>query len=101
MKEKQTQVKTINVTDGDKVKVNELKAKLNLTDKELVSVLLEVVGMTDETVVKSVIETVVVNKQKAKILARIAKLQEQIAAESKALDPVETPVAEVEAPVAE
>lgn len=94
MKAKTKQV-VVNVSDEAKAKVNELKAQLNVTDKEFIDAVLVVLANTDEAVVKSAIETVTVEKQKAKIAARIAKIEAQLA-EAKAELPAENP-AEVSA----
>lgn len=69
----------INVSDADKATITELKKTLNVTDKEFISALLVVLAGTDEATVKSAVETVTIEKQKAKITARIAKLEAEIA----------------------
>ena len=66
---------TVNVSDVDKVALNVLKEELKLTDKEMVSVLLAVVNGTDKDVVNGIVASVVSEKQQAKIVARIAKLE--------------------------
>lgn len=68
---------TVNVSDADKVKVNELKEELKLTDKELVSVLLEVVGQADKAVVAELVEKVQKEKAIAAVKARLDKVLAQ------------------------
>jgi hypothetical protein len=87
MKTKQKQV-VINVSDEAKVKVNELKETLNVTDKEFVDAVLVVLANTADDVIKAAVETVTVEKQKAKILAKIAKIEAQLA-EAKSEVPAE------------
>lgn len=68
---------TVNVSDADKVRVNELKEELKLTDKELVSVLLEVVGQSDKAVVAELVEKVQKEKAIAAVKARLDKVLAQ------------------------
>ncbi len=79
MSDKKVKQVVVNVSDESKAQITELKAKLNVTDKEFISALLIVLGGTDEAVVKSAVETVTIEKQKAKIEARIVKLEAEIA----------------------
>lgn len=88
MKTKTKQV-VINVSDEAKVKVNELKETLNVTDKEFVDAVLVVLANTADDVIKAAVETVTIEKQKAKIMARIAKIEAKLA-EAKAEVPTET-----------
>ncbi len=71
----------LNITDEDKATVKELKESLKLTDKELVSVLLALLELTTAEQVAEVIDKVVVDKQRAKIEAKIAKLKADLEAE--------------------
>lgn len=91
MKTKNKQV-VVNVSDESKAQITELKTKLNVTDKEFISALLVVLAATDEATVKSAVETVTIEKQKAKITARIAKLEAEIA---KAKGEAEAPTNEI------
>jgi ketopantoate hydroxymethyltransferase len=92
MSDKKTKQVVINVSDADKATITELKKTLNVTDKEFISALLVVLAATDEAVVKSAVETVTIEKQKAKITARIAKLEAEIA---KAKGEAEAPTNEI------
>jgi len=87
MKTKTKQV-VVNVSDEAKAKVNELKEKFNVTDKEFVDAVLVVLANTADDTIKSAVETVTIEKQKAKILARIAKIEASLA-EAKAEVPAE------------
>ena len=94
MKTKQKQV-VVNVSDEAKAKVNELKEKLNVTDKEFIDAVLVVLANTAEDVIKAAVETVTVEKQKAKILARIAKIEAKLSEAQAELTPAaEVPAAE-------
>ena len=88
MKNKTKQI-VVNVSDEAKTKVNELKEKLNVTDKEFIDAVLVVLANTSDDVIKAAVETVTVEKQKAKILARIAKIEASLA-EANAELPQET-----------
>lgn len=77
----------LNITDEDKAKVKELKENLKLTDKELVSVLLALLELTTAEQVAEVIDKVVVDKQRAKIEAKIAKLRADLEAEQAKINP--------------
>ena len=85
----------INVSDADKATITELKKTLNVTDKEFISALLLVLAGTDEAVVKTAVESVTVEKQKAKIIARIAKLEAEVAKAKAEQGEVETETAPV------
>jgi hypothetical protein len=87
MKTKQKQV-VVNVSDEAKTKVNELKEKFNVTDKEFVDAVLVVLANTADDTIKAAVETVTIEKQKAKIAAKIAKIEAQLA-EAKAEVPAE------------
>jgi hypothetical protein len=94
MKTKQKQV-VVNVSDEAKAKVNELKEKLNVTDKEFIDAVLVVLANTADDVVKAAVDTVTVEKQKAKILARIAKIEAKLTEAQAELTPTaEVPAAE-------
>ena len=81
--EKQKQI-VVNVSEESKAKINSLKEKFNVSDKEFVAAVLVVLdNVTDETVQEAV-NKVVAEKQAAKIQARIAKLEAKIAAEKAA-----------------
>jgi hypothetical protein len=88
MKNKTKQI-VVNVSDEAKTKVNELKEKLNVTDKEFVDAILVVLANTSDDVIKAAVETVTIEKQKSKILARIAKIEASLA-EANAELPQET-----------
>jgi len=88
MKNKTKQI-VVNVSDEAKTKVNELKEKLNVTDKEFIDAVLVVLANTSDEVIKAAVETVTVEKQKAKILAKIAKIEASLA-EANAELPQET-----------
>ena len=76
---KMTKQIVVNVTEGAKAKINELKETLKVSDKEFVDAVLVVLANTSDEVIKSAVETVTVEKQKAKIAARIAKLEAALA----------------------
>lgn len=73
MKNKTKQI-VVNVSNEAKTKVNELKEKLNVTDKEFIDAALVVLANTSDDVIKAAVETVTIEKQRAKILAKIAKV---------------------------
>jgi DNA-binding MarR family transcriptional regulator len=69
----------VNVTDESKAKIAELKAKYNVSDKEFVAAALVVLEQTAEETLAEAVNTVTVEKQKAKIAAKIAKIEKQLA----------------------
>jgi len=77
--ENKTKQIVVNVTEGAKAKINELKETLKVSDKEFVDAVLVVLANTSDEVIKSAVETVTVEKQKAKIAAKIAKLEAALA----------------------
>ena len=80
MKDKTKTVKQImvNVSDESKDRINELKEQLELTDKEIISVLLSIFDATKTDDVQTIVEKLVINKQKAKIEARLATIQRKL-----------------------
>ena len=77
-KTKQKQI-VVNVSEDSKTKITSLKETLNVSDKEFIAAVLIVVGNTDEAVLKAAVESVTIEKQKAKIEAKIAKIEAQLA----------------------
>ncbi len=78
MNDKKTKQNIVNVSDESKAKITELKKTLNVTDKEFIAALLVVLEGTDAEVIKSAVESVTIEKQKAKISARLAKIKDQL-----------------------
>ena len=70
----------INVSDESKAKITELKKTLKVSDKEFIAAVLVVLGQTAESVITAAVEQVTVEKAKARIEARIAKIQAQLEA---------------------
>lgn len=68
----------VNVSDESKAQINTLKEQFELTDKEFITILLEIFENTDEDIIQNTVEKFVVEKQTAKIEARIALLQGKI-----------------------
>ena len=77
-KKKQKQI-VINVSEESKTKITSLKETLNVSDKEFIAAVLVVLENTAEDVIKAAVESVTVEKQKAKIAAKIAKIEAQLA----------------------
>ena len=69
----------VNVTAEAKAKITSLKETLNVSDKEFVDAVLVVIGNTDEATLKAAVESVTIEKQKAKIAAKIAKIEAKLA----------------------
>lgn len=69
----------VNVTAEAKTKINSLKETLKVSDKEFVDAVLVVLENTADDVIKTAVETVVKQKQAAKIAAKIAKIESQLA----------------------
>ena len=82
--EKQKQI-VVNVTEDSKAKINSLKDKFNVSDKEFVAAVLVVLENTADETIQNAVNTVVAEKQAAKIQARIAKLEAKIAEEKAAV----------------
>jgi hypothetical protein len=78
MKNKTKQI-VVNVSDEAKAKVNELKETLKVTDKEFIDAVLVILKGTSDEVIKAAVDTVTIEKQKAKIAAKIAKIEAQLA----------------------
>lgn len=80
MKEKTKPVKQImvNVSDEQKTKINGLKEEMELSDKEFMSVVLEVFDAAKDEDIKTIVEKLVINKQKAKIESRLATIQRKL-----------------------
>lgn len=70
----------INVSEESKAKIAELKTEYNVTDKEFVEVVLELLNNTDVDTIKGIVTQVTVDKQKAKIEAKIAKIKAKLEA---------------------
>lgn len=68
----------VNVSEESKTKITELKDKLELTDKELVEVFLLLMDKTTDEVVSATIGEVTLEKKKAKIQAKIARIEAQL-----------------------
>lgn len=79
MKDK-TKIKQIvvNVSEDQKTKINGLKEEMELSDKEFMSVILEVFDAAKDEDIKTIVEKLVINKQKAKIEARLATIQNKL-----------------------
>lgn len=80
--EKQTKKQiVVNVSETAKSKINALKEQFKASDKEFIDAVLNIINSTPDEVIQAAVETVTIEKQVAKVKARIAKLTEKIAQE--------------------
>ena len=80
----------VNVSEESKTKINSLKEQFELSDKEFMTIMLELFEGMDEEIIQSTIEKFTIEKQKAKIEARIALLQGKIEKAQGEIGEVET-----------
>lgn len=76
--ENKTKQIMVNVSDESKTRINELKEQLELTDKEFITVALEIFSAAKSEDIQAVVEKFSIEKQKAKIEARLAKITSQL-----------------------
>ena len=69
----------VNVSDESKAEITSLKEKYNVSDKEFIAAVLVVIKNTTEDDIKAAVETVTIEKQKAKIQAKIDKIEAKLA----------------------
>ena len=81
---KQKQI-VVNVSETAKTNINTLKEQFKASDKEFIDAVLVVINSTPADVIQAAVEKVTVEKQVAKVKARIAKLTEKIAEEQATL----------------
>lgn len=70
--QKQKQI-VVNVSEESKTKINSLKEKFNVSDKEFIAAILVVLENTADETIQNAVNTVVAEKQAAKVAAKIAK----------------------------
>jgi hypothetical protein len=78
-KQKTKQI-VVNVSDESKATITTLKEKFNVSDKEFIAAALIILGNTSDDDITSAVTTVTIEKQKAKIAAKIAKIEAQLVA---------------------
>lgn len=78
MKEKQKANPVVNVSQETKDRIKELKEKHELTDKEMIDVLLNVFDNSDSDTVKDVIDTFNNEKESRKMIEKIHRLQAKL-----------------------
>lgn len=69
---KQKQV-VVNATEESKKRIADYKKEYNLSDKEFVAVVIAILDKTDPEAIKTAVELVAIENQKAKIRAKIAR----------------------------
>lgn len=77
--ENKTKQIVVNVSETSKATINSLKEKFQVSDKEFIEAALVVLGNTADDVFQTIVDGVVVEKQKAKIQAKIDKQREVLA----------------------
>lgn len=78
MKTKQKQI-VVNVSEESKALITTLKEEFNVTDKEFIAAALIILGDTSDDDITKAVTTVTIEKQKAKLAAKIAKIEAQLA----------------------
>lgn len=88
----------VNVSKKAKEQISILKKRFNASDKEFIDAVLNIINSTPDEVIQAAVETVTIEKQVAKVKARIAKLTEKIAQEEATLVETNTelPTSEVD-----
>ena len=70
----------VNVTEESKTKIAEYKTRYNLSDKEFISTILTVVEDIEPEALGKAVEKVMIEKQAAKLRAKIARIEAELAA---------------------
>ena len=70
----------VNVSEESKAAIATYKAKFNVSDKEFIAAALIVLGNTSDEDFTSAVTTVTIEKQKANIAKKIAKIEAQLVA---------------------
>ena len=68
----------VNVSEESKARINELKEQLELTDKEFIAIALQLFDSTSTDDIQAIVEKFIIERQKAKIEARLAKITTQL-----------------------
>lgn len=78
MKKETTKQIMVNVSDEAKATINELKETLELTDKEFITIALQVFAAAKDEDIQTLVKKLTIEKQTSKIEAKLARIQTKL-----------------------